>query len=188
MKNFLEMTWASKRLIRTSALLIAALGPFQLYADDCFTMLTLVFTNAKAYGNAGNGQTYATVTKHYAGGNKFGAPDPVRYAFGNVPYAFLWWASSGWSDTVSGTIMDRQNTTTQAYMDMFAPAHPPLSLKLEINASGMVSVQELIGGNPIGGIPPTVYQGACSSGLITVVDHGTSWVFSLTTTPPQWIK
>jgi hypothetical protein len=33
-----------------------------------------------------------------------------------------------------------------------------------------------------------VYQGACSSGLITVIDHNTSWVFSLTTTPPQWIK
>jgi hypothetical protein len=187
MRTFLEMTRAAKHLTQISALLVAAYGPLQLHADDCFTMLAPVFTNAKAPGNV-PGQTYATVTKHYAGGNTQGAANPVRYAFGGVPYALLWWANSGWWDTVTGTIVDRQNTTKNVYMDMFAPSQPPLSLRLAINAIGMVSVQELIGGNPIGGLPPTVYQGICSSGLITVTDHSTSWVFTLTTTPPQWIN
>jgi hypothetical protein len=150
-------------------------------------MLQPVFNNAKAPGDV-RGQTYATVTKHYAGGNTQGNADPVRYAFGNAAYSVQWWANSGWWDTVSGTIVDRQNTAKNASMDMFAPSQPPLSLRLAINANGMVSVQELIGGNPIGGMPPTVYQGVCSSGLITVIDHSTSWVFTLTTYPPQWIK
>lgn len=187
MRVLSKMTQIAKRLTQTSALLIVAYGPLQLHADNCFTMLMPVFNNAKSPGNI-PGQTYATVTKQHAGGNTQADPDLVRYAFGNIGHSIQWWNNSGWWDTVSGTITVRQNTTKNASMDMFAPSQSLLSLRLAINANGMVSVQELVGGNPIGGNPPTVRQGVCSSGLITFIDDNTSWVLTLTTFPPQWIK
>jgi hypothetical protein len=60
-------------------------------------------------------------------------------------------------------------------------AFGPLGLNLAINTNGQISVQELLNGSPIGGLPPTVYQGVCSGGLITVVDQNTAWTISLGT-------
>jgi hypothetical protein len=181
----------TKRFTQMFALLIAACGPLQLRADNCSIMLAPVFANAKKTGYTYPPRTFATVTKHYASQNTSGAPDTVRYAFGALAYSIQYWANNGFADTVSGTITtDRQNTTTSGYMDMFAPGSPSLSLNFAINAYGTVSVQELLGGNPIGGAPPAVYQGTCSGGLVTITNgsypfNNTAWVFTFTTTPPQ---
>jgi hypothetical protein len=179
----------TKRFTQIFTILIAAYGPIQLHADDCFTMLAPVFNNAKTTGYVVPGRTFATVTKHYASLNTSGAPDTVRYAFGALVYSQLWWPASGWTDTVSGSINTyRQNTTTSVNMDMFAPSYPALSLSFMVNTYGMVSIQELLSGHPIGGAPPAVLQGTCSGGLVTVTNiypyNNTAWVFTLSTTPP----
>src|SRR4051794_30359212 len=175
------------RLQPLLSLLAVMAGSAELRAATCFTELAPAFSNAKAVGDI-EGKTFATVTKHYAGGNNSGDPDHVRYAFGVLTYQQLWWSNTGWTDTVYGSnIGYRQNTTTNTKMDMFAPSS--LGLAFSINAYGLVTVQELLNGKPIGGVPPFVYQGVCSSGgLVTVVDGKASWTITLTTMPPQFIR
>lgn len=156
---------------------------------DCYSMLGPVFTVAKQPTPP---TIYATVTKHYASGSQTDVHDPVRYSNGALTHANLWWPSGSYSyiaETLHGTIDSRQNTSSNTQMDMFAPKG--LSLKFALTTTGQISVQELLNGVPIGGMPPRYYGATCSAGLVTVVDDknvpadkgGTFWSISLTTTP-----
>ena len=162
--------------------------PSQASADDCTTMLKPTFDFIKQPGKWDvPPAVYATVTKQYASGSTNADLDPVHYSNGSLQYGKVFWGGKigFFAETFSGTIPTLSNKNG------FVPGNLPLTLTLKVNASGGVSVQELISGNPIGGAPPQVFQGSCSSGLVTVIDNNkdkTAWVISFTTTPPEWIN
>jgi len=154
-------------------------------ADDCTTMLkpTFDFMKQPNWGWAVPPAVYATVTKQYASGSTNADLDPVHYSNGSLQYGKVFWGGKigFFAETFFGTIPSLSNKNG------FVPGNLPLTLTLKVNASGGVSVQELLNGNPIGGAPPQVFQGSCSSGLVTVIDNNkdkTAWVISFTTTPP----
>jgi len=169
-----------------SFMLVLSGMPSNASADDCTTMLKPTFDVIKQPGQWDiPPAVYATVTKQYAGGSTNATLDLVRYSNGPLQYGKVFWGGQIgiFADTFSGTM------PTLANKNGFVPGK--LSLTLKVNASGGVSVQELISGNPNGGAPPQVFQGSCSSGLVTVIDNNkdkTAWVISFTTTPPENLK
>ena len=167
-------------------LTVAGLLVSRAKADDCATMLKPVFDFITQKGTWDiPPKVFATVTKHYASGGNNATYDPVRYSNGSVQYSQQAWGS-GQIKVLLPTLSGKLPTLSNSSNPAFAPGN--LSLSLMVSSQGDVSVQELLSGNPIGGIPPRVYKGNCSSGLITIVDKNTSWVISFTTTPPQTIK
>jgi hypothetical protein len=163
---------------------------------DCATMLAALFNQP----SNGEGRVAATVTRQYAAGYLTGywstatttpEVDPVYYSNGVLAAPVsMWWPAGGGYNYLASTIYGTLGVRTNATNPVFA--FGPRGLNLAINTNGQISVQELLNGVPIGGAPPTVYQGVCSGGLITVVDQSTSWTISLGTyfappprNPPQ---
>ena len=164
-------------------LLLSWMLPYASAADDCATMLKPTFDLLKQpIRHDIPAAVYATVTKQYASGNNYGAPDLVEYANGQLAYGMVFWGGhiGYFADTFYGTIPSVSN------LSQFIPGK--FSLNLAVNASGGISVQELLSGQPIGGMPPQVFQGTCSAGLVTVIAKNIAWIISFTTTPPQDIK
>lgn len=180
--GIVEKATVAKPLALASFLLVLSGMPPNARADDCATMLKPTFDFMKQPGQWDiPPAVYATVTKQYASGSTNATLDPVRYSNGRLQYGKVFWGGQigYFADTFFGTIPTASNKNG------FAPGG--LSLNLQVNASGGVSVQELLKGVPIGGLPPQIFQGSCSSGLVTVIDNHknkTAWVISFTTTPP----
>jgi hypothetical protein len=115
-------------------------------ADNCTTMLAHKFIPQAQ-------SLPVTVTMHYAADQPV---DSVRYGT-----ALLSKSNAGYV----GIIEWLPNTHN------FAPSN--LTLAVEVAASGWVSVQQRLGGHPIGGLPPTQFQGTCSEGLVTgIIETG----------------
>jgi hypothetical protein len=122
-------------------------------ADNCTTMLAHKFTPQAQ-------RLPVTVTMHYAGDSPV---DAVRYGAALLP-------RSNGSYKYAGIIEWLPNTHN------FAPSN--LTLAVEVSASGGVSVQQRLGGHPIGGFPPTQFQGTCSQGLVTgIIETGPAGAF-----------
>src|SRR5262249_23996684 len=167
--GIVEKATVAKPLALASFLLVLSGMPPNARADDCATMLkpTLDFMKQPGQWDIPPA-VYATVTKQYASGSTNATLDPVRYSNGRLQYGKVFWGGQigYFADTFFGTIPTASNKNG------FAPGG--LSLNLQVNASGGVSVQELLKGVPIGGGPPRTFHGRWSSRFVTgVAQHKT---------------
>jgi hypothetical protein len=163
------------RVIEMALLLGAMLPGLRADPAACTSMLIPLFNWAAQDNHNTEYPVYATITKHYASQSTNQSFDSVQYSNGrvfrhtNVLGGLPWFQSD----------LPRLSSTRNFVPDS------SLTTMIYVRQDGYVGYQEKIYGKPVGGMPPTYFQGTCSGGLITTVIGSNSYTVSFTTMPPK---